>query len=230
MFLDEFVKRANKIIYEYQQPIQYLEGRGIIKSDIDTFGIGYVKIANIKVEDTIDYVVLKKDTYNFYFLQKKIIFPLRNLLGVVQGLCTRDIEQKKYNQFFLSESKKIGVFFGLYEALPYIFSTRKVFVHEGAIDAISFAKVFPNSISSLTSFLNEYQFEQLKMLCDKIILVYDDDKAGNIGIDKMKRYYGEKVIEAVNIGMDDSNLCLVRSGLEKFKEYIKKRVPLYLQG
>jgi DNA primase len=151
-------------------------------------------------------------------------------MGSVNGLCTRDIDKKRYNQFFLPEAKKIGAFFGLYEALPYILKTKKVFVHEGAINSISFSKVFHNTVSSLTSFLNEAQYEFLTLISDKIVLVYDDDQAGHIGEYKMKKYYGDKYIESVFIGTDDSNTYFKMLGLKKFEEYIKSKIPRYLQG
>jgi len=230
MFLHNFVKRATNRIHDYEEPIQYLKGRGIVEADIRTYSLGYVKNAKLTEENSEDYKTLSDDTYQFRLFQNKIIFPLRNILGVVNGLCTRDIDQKRYNQFFLSEAKKIGAFFGLYEALPHINRTKKVFVHEGAINSISFAKIFPNTISSLTSFLNEAQYEFLTMICDKIVLVYDDDPAGHTGEYKMKKYYGEKFIETVYIGTDDSNTYLKMLGQKKFEEYIKYRIPKYLQG
>lgn len=230
MFLNEFVRRANSIIHEYKEPVQYLSGRGIVEADIQSYSLGYVRIANIKKEDTEDYKTLSDDTYQFRLFQNKIIFPLRNILGSVNGVCTRDINQKRYTQYFLSEARKIGAFFGLYEALPHISRTKRVFVHEGAINAMSFAKIFPNTISSLTSFLNEAQYECLSMVCDKIVLVYDDDAAGHTGEYKMKKYYGEKHIESVFIGVDDSNAYLKLLGLQKFETYIKSKIPKYLQG
>lgn len=229
MFLNEFVRRASNVIFEYDEPIQYLKGRGIVEADIKAYSLGYVRHATVKKEDSEDYRVLSEGTYNFRLFQKKILFPLRNILGAVNGLCTRDIEQKRYNQFFLSEARGIGAFFGLYEALPHINKTRKVFVHEGAINSISFAKVFPNTISSLTSFLNEAQYETLMMICDKIILVYDDDPAGHTGEEKMKKYYGDKYIESVFIGTDDSNTYLKMLGLDGFSKYIISKIPKYLQ-
>lgn len=229
MFLNEFVRRANNIIFDYDEPIQYLNGRGIVEADIKAYSLGYVRHATVKKQDSEEYRALSEGTYGFRLLQKKILFPLRNILGAVNGICTRDISQKRYNQFFLSEASKIGAFFGLCEALPHIDKTRKVFVHEGAIDAISFAKVFPNSISSLTSFLNEAQYEHLTLLCDKIILVYDDDPAGHTGEYKMNKYYGNKYIEAVYIGSDDSNTYLRMQGPKKFEEYIRSKIPKYLQ-
>ena len=230
MFLNGFVRRANQIIFNYKEPIQYLNGRGIVEADIKSYLLGYVQFATIKREDSEDYKTLAEDTYNFKLFQKKIIFPLRNILGAVNGICTRDIEKKRYIQYFLSEARNIGGFFGLYEALPHINRTKKVFVHEGAIDSISFAKVFPNSISSLTSFLNEAQYETLTMICDKIILIYDDDPSGHTGQYKMKKYYGDKYIETVLLGTDDSNTYLRMLGLKKFKEYIRSKIPKYLQG
>lgn len=230
MFLNEFVRRATNIIFEYEEPIRYLKGRGIVEADIRTYSLGYVQHATVKKEESEEYRALSGDTYNFRLFQKKILFPLRNILGAVNGLCTRDIEQKRYNQFFLSEARAIGAFFGLYEALPHINKTKKVFVHEGAINSMSFAKVFPNTISSLTSFLNEAQYETLTMICDKIVLVYDDDQAGHTGEYKMKKYYGEKYLETVYIGTDDSNSYLKMLGPDRFSQYIKSKIPKYLQG
>ena len=229
MFLNAFSKRANKIIFEYEEPLQYLKNRGILKEDIIKYGIGYVRVANIKEEDSSDYRELSKSTYGFKTLQNKIIFPICNVLGAVHGICTRDIEKKRYSQHFLYEAKKIGAFFGLYEALSYIKSTKRVFIHEGAIDAISFAKVFPNTISSLTSFLNEAQYEFLSLLVDKVILIYDEDDAGNTGIEKMERYYGTNLIESIKIGEEDSNRYLQMYGIDKFKQYITSKIPKYLQ-
>ena len=230
MFLKEFTGRANKIIFEYEEPLIYLSERGIVKADISKYGIGYLRIANMRKEDSEDYRALSRTTYNFKTLQNKLLFPIRNVLGMVHGICTRDLEKKRYAQHFLYEAKKIGAFFGLYEALPYIKKTRKVFVHEGAIDAISFAKVFPNSISSLTSFLNEAQYELLSFLVDKIVLIYDEDAAGNTGIDKMERYYGDKLIISIKIGEEDSNKYLQKKGLEEFKNYITSKIPRYLHN
>jgi DNA primase len=229
MFLDVFVKRANNIIFEYEKPLQYLNSRGIDKEDIIKFKIGYVKIANVKKEDSQDYKALSKSTYNFKSFQNKIIFPIHNILGSVNGICTRNIEKKGYVQYFLYEAKLIGAFFGLCEALPHIHKTKRVFVHEGAIDSISFAKIFPNTISSLTSFLNEAQYEFLSFITDKIILIYDEDDAGNTGIEKMEKYYGTKVIDSIKIGEGDSNSYLQRFGFNKFESYIKSKIPKYYQ-
>jgi DNA primase len=230
MYLNDFIRRANKSLFEYEEPREYLYSRGLTDEDIKKFEIGYVKYANIKKDDSEDYKALWERTHELRSLQKKIIFPLKNLLGNVHGLCVRDIKNKIYIQYFLGEAKKIGAFFGLQEALPHILKTRKVFVHEGAFDSISFAQVFPNTVSSLTSFLNEQQYELLRFFADKIILVYDKDKAGNTGYQKSIEYYGDRYIDQVYIGADDSNTYLQMLGQAKFEKYIRSKVPYLLQN
>jgi len=230
MFLNDFTKRASHSLRDYEDPKKYLYGRGLTDEDIKKFEIGYVRIATIKKDESEDYKSLWESTYEFRSLQKRIIFPLKNILGSVHGLCTRDLEHKRYTQYFLSEAKRIGAFFGLYEALPHIRRTQKVFVHEGAFDTISFAKVFPNTISSLTSFLNEQQYELLRFFADKIILVYDKDKAGNSGVRKSIEYYGDRYLEQIYVGADDSNTYLQMLGPERFGRYIRSKVPILLQN
>jgi DNA primase len=230
MRLDDFAKRANQIILEYDEPRRYLYGRGLTDEDIAKFEIGYVRVAKIKKDDSEDYKSICQATYEFKGLQNRIIFPLKNILGRVHGLCTRDLNQKRYTQYFLGEAKSIGAFFGLYEALPHIRKTRKVFVHEGAFDSISFSRVFPNSVSSLTSFLNEQQFELLRFYADKIILVYDKDSAGSTGIQKSMQAYGERYLDQLYIGVDDSNKYLQILGPERFERYVRSKVSFFHQS
>lgn len=230
MYLDPFVKRACEAIFRYEEPLRYLYQRGITDEDIKKYSLGYLSIAKINDDGSEDYKHLKEQTYNFRALEKRLLIPLKNVLGKVNGVITRDIKEKKYRQFFLKEAKNIGTFFGLYEALPEILKQRKVFVHEGAIDAISFSKVFPNSISVLTSRINECQYETLRFFADTIILVFDEDSPGKHGVDTMYKLFGRKHLYTLSIGFNDSNACLQRMGLESFRRYMRNKVPLLLRS
>jgi len=225
MYLNSFINRANAAIHEYPEPLKYLQDRGFDTEDINKYQLGYLNIARIKEVDSGDYRYIKKRSYGFKNLQKRIIFPIKNILGNTHGLVTRSIKEKLYVQYFLAEAKASGAFFGLKEALPYIRKTGKVFVHEGAFDAMSFAKIYPNTISSLTSYLNEAQYELLRFFVDTIILVYDNDSTGLAGADKIIKYYGSKHISYIDIGHGDSNSLLKSMGIENFKKYIETRVP-----
>ena len=100
MFLNDFTKRASHSLRDYEDPKKYLYGRGLTDEDIKKFEIGYVRIATIKKDESEDYKSLWESTYEFRSLQKRIIFPLKNILGSVHGLCTRDLEHKRYTQYF----------------------------------------------------------------------------------------------------------------------------------
>lgn len=222
MFLDTFVNKANKLIFEYPEAISYLKERKIEEEEIKKFFIGYAKVIKVK-EDSEEYKNFLKETNNFNRLYGKIIFPMHNLLGKVVGLCLRSINRKEYFLYFLTEAKKIGTFFGIIQALPYIRKNNRVFVHEGAINAISFSVVFPESVSSLTSFLSEPQYELLTFLCDKIYLVFDKDKAGVLGFKKIVSKYGSSRIEPIFFDNGDANDYLKFFGKDKFKEWLRRK-------
>jgi DNA primase len=229
MYLDEFVTRASTVIFDYEAPLKYMAERGFNKEDVSKFGFGFLKVAKIKKENSVDYKSLHDATYGFRTLENRIIMPLRNVLGRVNGLVVRSIKEKKYNLYLLEEAKSIGGWFGLYEALPHAVKSGKIFIHEGAFNSVSFSKVFKNTASSLTSFINDQQYETLRMFVDRIILVYDNDKAGITGAEYLKKRYG-KTIETIAIGYDDTNSCLQKMGEIPFVNYIKKKVPLLLQN
>jgi DNA primase len=229
MYLDEFVEHSSKVILEYEEPLKYLSGRGFSKEDILNFKLGFLKVAKIKKENSEDYKKLHDETYHFKSLENRIIMPLRNVLGKVNGLVVRSIKEKKYNLYLLKEARDIGAWFGLYEALPYAVKSGKIFIHEGGFNSIAFSKVFKNSAASLTSFINDQQYDTLRMFVDLIILVYDSDKAGMIGTASLKKRYG-KSIESITLGYDDPNSCLQKMGQSPFINYIKNKVPVLLQN
>lgn len=225
MYLDDFVSKANNTIFEYEEPLSYLHKRGLEREDIKKFKIGFLKIARFKRENSSDYKYLYERSNGFKFLQNKIIFPLKNIVDRTNGLITRDIKEKRYTQYFLSEAKSIGAFFGLPQALPHIKKAGYVFVHEGCFDSISFSKIYPNSVSSLTSFLNEAQYETLRFFANTIILVYDNDKAGHVGFKKLKDRYGSQNISNIILGSGDSNSYYTAMGQRNFKSFLDARIP-----
>lgn len=229
MYLDGFVEYSNRTFFKHEEPQRYMYNRGLNKEDIENYTIGYTKFAKIKKTKDIDYKMLLDSTYNFKMLENRIIIPLRNLIGNVNGLVVRSIKEKRYNLYLMEEAKKIGHFFGLFEVLNVILDKNIVFVHESAIDSISFSKVFQNSISTLTSFINDQQYEILTMLVDKIVLVFDPDKPGRTGQRELFKRYGRKHLDSIFIGYSDSNNCLRIGGLKNFQSYIRSKVPVLLQ-
>lgn len=229
MYLDEFVGYANRTFFKYPEPQQYIYGRGFDRTDVEKYSIGYTRFAKIRKVQDADYKALHDGTYKFKLLERRILIPLRSTIGRVNGLVVRSIEEKRYNIYLMEEAKKIGAFFGLFEAIPSILEKNRVFVHEAALDSASFAKVFPNTVSTLTSFINDEQYEMLRLFADKIILVFDEDGPGQAGKRMLFKRYGNKNLESISIGYSDSNSCLQRRGIEGFRSYLKRKIPILLQ-
>lgn len=229
VYLDSFAVKASTSIFEHPTAMKYLAGRAISEGDIRRYGLGYTRFAKIQDNGSDDWRRLKEETFGFKGLENRVIIPLRNIIGRVNGIQTRSLDKKMYKDHMMSEAKAIGAFFGLYEALPFIRATRKVFVHEGAFNCISFSRVFPNSVAALTSFLSEVQVEMLRFLTDLIIVVFDRDEAGDVGRAKLLKTYGSAGFEFVTVGESDANSCLKVMGEERFGRYLRTRVPALLQ-
>lgn len=229
MYLDGLVDRASRSAMEHEEAVNYMASRGFSTDDMAKWGIGYTRVAKPPKSRSPDYEMLKEASYGFRRLENRILIPLRNMLGNVNGLQTRVLSEKKYMQFLLSEAKAIGAFFGLREALPEIRRTRRVFVHEGAFNCMAFSKAFSNSVACLTAFLGKAQYELLDFLVDLIIVVFDEDKAGDIGRYKMEEEYGTSKIEFVSMGESDSNDLLKVMGPDRFVKHVRYRVPSTLR-
>jgi len=228
VYLDYLANKAGASAIEHKEAVRYMAARGFSTDDMSRWGIGYTRVARVPKSESPDWQTLKDDSYGFRALESRILIPLRNMLGYVNGLQTRSLEDKRYVQYLMSEAKAIGAFFGLCEALPEMRTKRRVFVHEGAFNAMAFSRAFPNSIACLTAFLGKQQYELLRFLVDMIVIVFDNDKAGNIGREKIESEYGLSGVEFVNLGDSDANELLKVMGNDRFVKHVKSCVPSLL--
>lgn len=227
MFLDTMINRANSSLKNYPEVYEYLTiHRDISDEEIKKFRLGCTVAPQIPVEDSDDYRNFMEDTRDKYFLKNKVLIPLENAAGYVNGVITRESDpdaKYRYRHFYLSEGKKIGVFFGLPQAIPHIIRTGTVFVVEGAFDCISLSRFIPNTVSTLTSDINEEQMWTLKMISERIVLVFDPDEPGRKGVEWVRRKYGDKGILSRELPHGDPNYSLVKLGEEGFKKVLKRQ-------
>lgn len=225
MFLDPLINRAHESLVNYPEALNYLHQRRISDDDIRKYRLGFTTIPLVPLSQDEDFSLFKEETKDFFMLKKKILIPLENSAGLVNGVITRNIDPEskyRYKQFLMKEAATIGAFFGLPQALPYILNEGIVYVVEGALDCISLAKAFPNTVSTLTSFINEEQMWLLRMLADNIVLVFDPDEAGRKGVDIVLNKYGSKGITSRELSHGDPNKCLVKMGEVEFVKFAKK--------
>lgn len=221
MFLDILVNLCHRSIFRYSSVLDYLNSRYITNEDIEKYKLGYSRIISLAGDKSSDWERFVDECKKGIKFENKIIFPLRNETGKIIGISGRGIESKEFKNFVLDEGKYTGFFFGLYDALPFMYEKNSVFIVEGAIDRISLSKVIPNTVALLTAGLNDAQYDLLKFYCDYIVVVFDSDKTG--------KYAEKKALEreglfSLSLGYKDPARCLEYLGPEKFKEFIKKKL------
>jgi len=222
MFLDPLVNRAASSLANYPDVLGYLtDARKFTKGEINSYRLGHTAVPFLPLSNDPEEDDFREVTRNLFFLKNRVIIPLENSVGLVNGLITRSLEKEtkfRYGHYYLKEAKQIGAFFGLRQALPHILAKGVVYVTEGAFDCISIARHFPNTVSTLTSNINEEQMFTLRMIADNIVMVFDPDKAGREGVQSVFTKFGRKGIYSREFGHKDPNAYLVKHGDEAFKK------------
>lgn len=223
MFLDLMMISLNRAIYRYPEALNYLQLREVTCEDIKKFQIGYNKIISVPEEpENKDWKAFNDECFKGRKIENKIIFPFKDLMGEVIGFVGRSIEAKEFKVFLTDRARFEGFFFGLFEALPYIYQENRVYLVEGPFDLLALSKVLPNSVALLTSKMNDAQYDILTLFCDRIVTVFDSDAGGDKG--RLKAERKDKKIVSIDLGFKDPARMLEVLKFKKFQEYVQKKV------
>jgi DNA primase len=233
-FLDKIRQRAAASIMEYPEAFDYLvSSRKIPQMLVDQYQIGYTTSLSVKPDGSSAFEEIKKESRDFRGFQKRVLFPITNCVGHTMGFSTRRLKDEydengkqlpRYRNYVASEAKTAGAFFGIEQALNPMIEKGYVYVTEGAVDCMSLAQVYPNTVSSLTSMLTDAQVWTLSMLVDKVILVFDSDGPGRAGAYKAREKFGDKLIKSLELGYHDANTALTTLGYKDFKKYVENKL------
>lgn len=128
-----------------------------------------------------------------YFEDHRLIMPFRNPYGKVVALVGRTIlgdeerkelqvKSKYKNTPESSDFKKGNLLFGLYENKQHIIDQNFVYIVEGQFDVIkAVEKGLRNIVALGTSSMTPYQFSVISRYTNNIILLLDNDEAGEKG-------------------------------------------------
>jgi len=220
MFLDTMVEKLHKSLYNNKDALNYLYSRNVLEEDIKKYKLGYSNIVIVPEDKHEDRKRFLDENHNGRKFEKKIIFPLYDAMGRVMGIAGRSIQSKEFKNFVTTEGKTIGFFFGLFQALPYIYKENKAYIVEGYFDCMALSKVFPNTAAAMTAGLSEEQYKYLSMFCDDIITVFDSDDPGQNAAEKAKNLYKTR---SFSLGYKDPAKCLETLGLSKFREFVIRK-------
>ena len=180
-----------------KQALDYALGRGMSKSILTTFGVGYapdgwdnmvraMKAKGYTDQELIDSGLVtqsqKDKTKIFDRFRDRLMFPIIDVRGNVIGfggrIIKKDSEAAKYlnspETLIFNKRKNL---FGLNLAKK----TKEDFLIlvEGNVDVVALHQFgFDNAIASLGTSLTEEQAALMTRYADQIVLIYDGDKAG----------------------------------------------------
>ena len=192
----KFFKRALRETPEGKKALEYLKKRDISDDLVENFGIGYtlpdwdllVKYLEknrfskeVLVESGL--AILRENKSGLYDrFRSRIIFPIFDTRGRIMGFGGRNLDKSLPKYINSPETliyKKGENLYGLHIAREKIKSEGYCIITEGYIDVITAHKFgFVNCVASLGTALTEKQLRIIKGLTEKIIFVYDSDKAG----------------------------------------------------
>jgi DNA primase len=222
MFLENLIDRTHRSIFNYEQAINYLHSRYVTDDEIKLFKIGFSRVVSLVDDGSSDFKDFSSKFYKGRKFENKLIFPILDMIGRAVGCITRSIDVKDYDLYLTTEGKELGAMFGLYQALPHIYQTGRVFLVEGPFDFFAFRKVFINTASTNTAELTEAQHEQLKFYADRIITAFDSDKPGRAAAERSRDRFKT---ESIELGYKDPSNCFSQcKSFEKFSERVKKAV------
>lgn len=161
---DEFtIRRLNAAALESPRAARYYQGRLITKESVKKFALGYSE------------------------KQDMVTIPVHTPDGMCVGFVGRSVEGKEFkNTPKLPKSK---VLFNLHR----VKTSRRVYVVESSFDAIRLDQVGLPAVATLGASVNSTQLDLLQKYFNEIIVIADNDEAGNGMADKLIKKLGSRV-------------------------------------
>ncbi len=228
----------------------YLKERNIFSSTVETFSIGYspyeiqklikfIESKGITIEELkkVGVLVQSLDGEIKDRFKGRIIFPIKDHLGRVVAFGGRVISQNissKSPKYLNSPETKIynksKVLYGFFEAKDYLREKKYGIIVEGYFDLLSMYQIgFKNIVATLGTSLTEYHAKLLKKFVNKVILMFDNDKAGKEAVIR-----ASKILLSQNIDVYYSPLTekdpddLAKKGVKEVENQLNKSKDIFV--
>ena len=217
-----------------EQCLKYALGRGMTKSILTSFGIGYapdswnslveaMKKKGYTDQELIDADLVGEKNGRIYDrFRNRLMFPIIDVRGNVIGFGGRvlDDSKPKYlnsNETLIFNKRKnlFGLNFAKKTKQPYIILV------EGNVDVVTLHQYgFDNAVASLGTSLTEEQVTLLSRYTEQVVLTYDSDEAGQRAAQRAIPMLEKAGIQVKVLQMKeakDPDEFLHKFGADKFK-------------
>jgi DNA primase len=177
-------------------------------------------------------LIRNSDGHNYDTFQNRIVFPIHNIDGDVVGFTARcyleELTPKYLNTKETYIFKKGSILFNYHRSKDQIRLNKEVIVVEGNMDAIRmYSNGFKNTIALMGTSLTKDQIAILKKTKAKVILMLDNDNAGETATFNVGNLLEESGIELKIVrlsGVKDPDEYILTYGTEKMQDAIKNAV------
>lgn len=220
---------------------EYLHKRGITDEIIKDFSIGLslkepdmlyklLSSKNIQKKDMDALGLIAEGEHGTYDLfRNRIMFPLKSPSGKVNGYSARIYNSESNSKYINTREtiifKKRENLFNYHLAAPAARQEKFIVICEGQMDAIRIYSVgIKNVVATMGTALAKEQIALLKKLNVKVIIVMDNDSAGematiSIGQSLMKEGIDMGVVRLT--GKKDPDEYIIANGVDAFKDNIR---------
>lgn len=152
--------------------------------------------------------------YNKFIFSGRIVYPIKDVNGDVMGFLGWDkFETPKYlDSINYGYRAKQGSFAGMEDLRTYYETKPYLFITEGYVDTLWLKSQGFAAMSSLGSHLSYYQLQILKRFGSKVIILADNDEAGNDWIKQIKRKLPKALSFQARYGKDVDGMRLIDNG------------------
>lgn len=220
---------------------KYLLDRGLTDKDIKEFDIGLALDSNLnKLLQKKDYSLeemvnlgLVSNTNNIHdIFYNRIMFPIHNLEGKCVGFTARVYESDKTPKYLgIKENniyKKSNILFNYHRAKESIKLEKKLILVEGNMDALRlYINGVKNVVALMGTALTKEQIDIIKKLRCKVILMLDNDNAGEKATYDNGLLLTKNEIETLVVrlsGKKDPDDYVLEYGIDAIKTNIKNAI------
>ncbi len=221
---------------------RYLQERGVNDEMIEAFQLGYApdawdglsRAANRFGWDTVNLekahlLRRRQDGSPYDFFRHRLMFPVLDALSRPIAFGGRQLRKEDNPKYINSPEhalfNKSATLYGIHRAKKPMMDTRTAVIVEGYTDVIACHQAGAcNTVATLGTALTELHARELRKYCDKVVLVFDGDAAGQKAADRaMEVFFAGELDVAVCVlpgGKDPDELLAEEGGLAKWEDAI----------
>lgn len=175
---------------------EYIKMRGFTKRELDDFKIGYsqdwtemvsyLRAKGFTYKELVDAGVAQEKNNRYYdVMAQRLIFPIFNSFNECIGFTARVLEKTDFAKYkntaetMLFQKGRVVFGINLLKALKQSGKLDYIIICEGSIDVIAMHRAgFKSTVACMGTALTQENAHELKKICDKVVLCFDGDEAG----------------------------------------------------